>query len=52
VMNFSNNAACRGGALLRAKFIGYLGRRYPDSMANLYYSNNSYNDVVHDREAL
>jgi hypothetical protein len=26
--------------------------RYPDSMANLYYSNNCYNDVVCDREAL
>jgi len=32
--------------------MGYPSRRYPDSMANLYYSNNSYNDVVCDMEAL
>jgi hypothetical protein len=32
--------------------MGYPSRHYPDSMANLYYSNNFYNDVVRDREAL
>jgi hypothetical protein len=32
--------------------MGYPSRHYPDSMANLYYSNNFYKDVVRDREAL
>jgi hypothetical protein len=32
--------------------MGYPSRRYPDSMANLYYSNNFYNDVVRDREVV
>jgi hypothetical protein len=31
--------------------MGYPSRHYPDSMANLYYNNNFYNDVVRDREA-
>jgi hypothetical protein len=35
---------------LRAKFMimGYLSQRYPDSMANFYYNNNFYKDVVRD----
>jgi hypothetical protein len=37
---------------LRAKLMGYPSRHYLDSMANLYYNNNFYNDVVRDREAL
>jgi hypothetical protein len=32
--------------------MGYPSRHYPDSMANLYYNNNFYNDIVRDREAL
>jgi hypothetical protein len=50
VTNFPNNAACRGGALLRAESLGYPSQHYPDSMANLYYSNIFYNDVDRDRE--
>jgi len=30
----------------------YPSRCYPDSIANLYYNNNYYNDVVCDKEAL
>jgi hypothetical protein len=41
--------AIRGGALLRAEFMGYQSRCYPDSMANLYYSNNFYNNVFFKR---
>jgi len=37
---------------LRAKLLGYLSRRYLDSMANLYYNNNFYNDVVRDRKVV
>ena len=52
VTNFSNNAACRGEALPRAKFMGYLSRHYPDSMANLCYNNDFYNDAFPERDVL
>jgi hypothetical protein len=31
--------------------MGHPSQHYPDSMANLYYNNNFYNDVDRDREA-
>jgi hypothetical protein len=49
VTNFSNNAACRGGVLLRAEFMMYPSQHYPDSMANLY--NNLCNGVF-EREVV
>jgi hypothetical protein len=30
----------------------YQSQRYPDSMANLYYNNNFYNDIFFEREVV
>jgi len=49
VTTFSINTACRVGALLRAEFMGHPTWHYPDSMANLYYGNNFYNDISSER---
>jgi hypothetical protein len=32
--------------------MGNLSRHYPDSMANLYHSNNFYNDVGRDKKVV
>jgi hypothetical protein len=32
--------------------MGYPSQHYPDSMANLYYNNNFYNDVIHERDVV
>ncbi|XP_059459967.1 uncharacterized protein LOC132189308 [Corylus avellana] len=32
--------------------MGYPSRHYPDSMANLYYNNNFYNDTVRERDVV
>jgi hypothetical protein len=41
-----------GGALARAKFMGYPSRHYQNSMANSYYSNKFYNNVVPARDVV
>jgi hypothetical protein len=50
--NFSNNTTCRGGALLRVEIMSYPSQHYPDSMANLYYNNNFYNNFVRERDVV
>jgi hypothetical protein len=50
--NFSNNTTCRGGALLRVEIMRHPSQHYPDSMANLYYNNNFYNNVVRERDVV
>jgi hypothetical protein len=48
--NFSNNPACRGGVLSRAKIMGCLTWHYPNSKANLYYNNKFDNNTVRERD--